>query len=104
MKKRIVISYLKLFFLTGVPIVLLCLPANFFDNGQSLCISKLLFSMECYACGLTRACMHLIHFEFEEAFAYNMGSFISFPVLATYWGVLFYKEVKTFSRLRKNFS
>jgi hypothetical protein len=44
--------------------------------------------------------MHLIHFEFEEAFAYHMWSFIAFPVLAIFWVHWFLKERKAFIKLR----
>jgi hypothetical protein len=37
--------------------------------------------MECYACGMTRACMHLIHFEFVDAYFYNPLAFIVVPLL-----------------------
>ena len=85
-----------------VPIALLSLPANFFDEGKSLCISKLLFNQECPACGLTRACMHLIHFDFEIAYEYNMFCFISFPALAIFWLVMFLKEIKMEMRMNNN--
>lgn len=64
-----------------IPIVLLILPSDFFDSGQSICLSVLLFKMECYACGMTRACMHLIHFEFVDAYFYNPLAFIVVPLL-----------------------
>jgi hypothetical protein len=70
------------------------LPAGFFDDGRSLCLSQLLFQTECFACGITRGCMHLMHFEFEEAFAYNMMSFIVLPLLAVIWIQWFIKEWK----------
>lgn len=67
-------------FLIGI--VLLFLPANFFDEGDSVCLSKSIFNMECYGCGMTRAVMHLIHFNFEEAYQYNKLAFIVVPLLA----------------------
>ena len=96
MNRKQILLGIKLFFRVLIPIVLLALPATYFDKGQSLCISKLFFNVECPACGLTRACMHLIHFDFEQAFEYNMMCFITFPVLAAFWTFMFYKEVKLF--------
>lgn len=90
----------KLVFIVATPIVLLILPANFFDSGQSLCLSQVIFDVECYACGMTRACMHLIHFDFEEAYAYNMISFIVLPLLAVVWVQWFIKEWKIFKVYR----
>ena len=84
----------KLVFLLITPVVLLLLPGNFFDNGRDICLSKILFHRECWGCGMTRACMHIIHFQFEDAFMYNMGSFIVFPILCYLWVDWFLKELK----------
>jgi hypothetical protein len=64
-----------------MPFVLLGLPADFFDEGDSVCVSVLLFDMTCYGCGMTRAMQHLIHFNFTEAWGYNKLAFIIFPLL-----------------------
>ncbi len=77
--------YKSIFILSGqflLAIGLLILPADFFNNGPALCLSVLLFDIECYACGLTRACMHLIHFQFEEALAFNRLVVVVFPLVA----------------------
>ena len=100
MQFRYYFTIAKLAFIIATPIILLILPAGFFDNGESICVSKVFFNVECFACGLTRACMHLIHLEFEEAFAYHMWSFIALPVLAIFcvrWG---FKEWKAFLKMR----
>ena len=70
------------------------MPADYFDEGESICISKLLAGMECYGCGMTRAIMHLIHLDFEEAYQYNKLSFIVFPLLSFLAGQSFVKELK----------
>jgi hypothetical protein len=67
--------------LAMIPIILMLLPANFFDQGQSVCISVLLFDKECYACGMTRAIQHLIHFEYIPAYQFNKLSFLVLPLL-----------------------
>ncbi len=67
------------------PLVLLFLPVDTFDTGQSICLSKMLAGMECYACGMTRAIMHLIHFDFEGAWNFNKLSFIVTPMLFPIW-------------------
>lgn len=90
----------KLAIIIAAPIVLLLLPAHFFDTGESICLSKLLAGTECPACGMTRACMHLIHLQFEEAYAYNMMSFIALPALAIVWIQWGIREWKIFRRLR----
>jgi|SRR5688572_9265091 hypothetical protein len=85
LKFRYYFTITKLVLIIAIPVVLLFLPATFFDDGESICLSKVIFNIECYACGMTRACMHLIHFDLEEAFAYNMASFIALPLLGVVW-------------------
>ncbi len=65
--------------------MLLLLPADFFDTGESVCLSVQFFDMQCYGCGMTRAIQHLIHFDFHEAYDYNKLSFVVFFVLFTVW-------------------
>lgn len=68
-----------------IPIFLLILPIDFFDSGNSICISKFLLDVECYACGLTRAIMHLIHLDIDGALSYNKLSIIVLPLLFYVW-------------------
>ncbi|MBK6622074.1 MAG: DUF2752 domain-containing protein [Saprospirales bacterium] len=89
--------YFKLGFYILVPLVLLLLPAGYFDKGESICLSQVLFQLECYACGMTRATMHLIHLDFTEAFYYNPLAFAVFPLLAFFWARWFWKD---WTRLR----
>lgn len=88
-KKSIFVSptyqKVKLAILLLIPVVLLALPKTFFDSGQSICLSVVLLKTECFACGITRGVMHLIHLDFEEAFAYNMASFLVLPALVMLW-------------------
>ncbi len=64
------------------PLVLLILPATFFDTGNSLCLFTYLSGYSCPGCGMTRACMHLIHLEGAKALTYNKLSFIVLPILS----------------------
>lgn len=84
-KQNLIRSSITLLLLFIIPIIIIFLPENYFDTGKSICLSKLIFNQECYACGLTRACLHLLNFNFEKAFEYNMGSFIIFPLLCILW-------------------
>tara|TARA_X000000368_G_C22382175_1_gene429534 strand:+ start:180 stop:458 length:279 start_codon:yes stop_codon:yes gene_type:complete len=88
---------IKLVVLLIVPLVLLILPADFFDNGQSLCLSQLLLEKECPGCGLTRGLQHLGHFDFQTAWEFNKLSFVIFPVATYYWAreiISTYKKIK----------
>jgi len=89
-----------LIFLIITPFILLILPKDFFDNGSSLCVSKLLTEKECYACGITRGIMHLIHLDFEKAYEYNMLSFIVFPLLGLIWIQWIVKEYKLYKKIK----
>lgn len=83
-----------------VPLTLLALPADFFDSGQSLCLSRLVLDMECFACGMTRSIMHLIHLEFKTAYSFNPLGFIVLPLLCIVWIQWFFKEMKQYRRLK----
>jgi len=80
-----------------IPIMLLILPANYFDTGKSLCLSQVLFQQECYGCGMTKACMHLIHFDIGGAYYYNALSFAVLPMLCMMWLVGTLKKWKFIS-------
>jgi hypothetical protein len=93
-RQKLIKSYFIIIFLVVVPLLLLLLPENYFDTGETICLSQRLFNQECYACGLTRACQHLIHLNFEEAYRYNMLSFLAFPSVSILWATWFFKEFK----------
>jgi hypothetical protein len=94
MKNRKVISVFKVCGLLIIPIVLFLLPADFFDNGTAICLSRTLFDFECYACGITRGVMHFLHFEFSIAWEFNKLTFIVVPVLIGAWCYELYSEYK----------
>jgi hypothetical protein len=66
-------------------IVLVLLPADFFDGSTAICLSRVLLDMECYACGMTRACMRIIHFQFGDAWGFNPLSYLVMPLLSFMW-------------------
>ena len=65
--------------------MLALLPASFFDQGQSLCLSVLLFDKQCFGCGITRAIQHALHFDFQTAWKYNKLVVIVAPILFFVW-------------------
>ena len=67
-------------FVLGAFLFLFFLPADYFDSGQSMCVSIWLFDLECFGCGITRAIMHLMHMEFQEAWSFNKLSFLIMPI------------------------
>ncbi len=87
---------IRLWLYVAIPITLLLLPATYFDNGESLCLSILLLGQECYACGMTRAMMHLIHLDFADAVYFNPISFLVLPLLIYVWAKFFWKDWRTY--------
>jgi hypothetical protein len=79
--------YRKLFgsVLLLIPVVLAWLPSDFFDHGESICLSKALLNVSCYACGMTRAVMHLIHLDFQIAWEYNALCYLVLPLVGLLW-------------------
>ena len=84
MLKKIIL-YTRTSITIVMPLILLILPSTFFDKGESLCLSKSLAGYECYACGLTKATMHFVHFEFQKAWDFNKLVFIVVPMLFPLW-------------------
>jgi putative effector of murein hydrolase len=85
----------KIIILVILPLILLLLPKTVFNQGNfTICIFKLLVGGECAGCGLTRACMHFIHFDYAEAYKFNKMVFIIMPILIIAWGYELYKSIK----------
>jgi hypothetical protein len=82
-KKTLQIVYVSGLLL--IPLVLIILPADFFNDGQAVCLSVLLFDTTCYGCGITRAIQHLIHLDFKAAYDFNKLAFIVLPLLIYVW-------------------
>ena len=91
-----IVKILSVIILVLIPIILFIFPANYFDNGESVCLSVFFFDQECYACGMTRAVMHFIHLEFNEAYNYNPLVIFVFPILFLIWlkMLLFFFNIK----------
>lgn len=90
---------LTLIGLIGLPIVLLSLPATYFDEGESICLSQTLFHQTCYGCGITRAVQHLLHGDLDIALNYNKLAAIVLPVLVFLWGQNIWLLFKKISKI-----
>jgi hypothetical protein len=77
------IGILLILILSAFGLFLMWLPSNYFDDGPPMCLSVILANRECYGCGMTRGVMHLIHFDFMEAWKFNKLSFVVFPLLVS---------------------
>lgn len=81
-------KYFALFWkiaLIAIPVTLVFLPIDFFDSGETVCLSMKIFNLECPGCGMTRAFMHLIHGDIEGAIDYNVFVIIVFPIVFLLW-------------------
>lgn len=103
MLKRSKPKYSKTFYIAKAsalaifPLVLLLLPVNTFDSGRDICLFTILSGYNCWGCGMTRACMHIIHLDLAGALAYNKLAFIALPILS----VLVLKEfIDTIKKIR----
>ena len=88
------IQTLYLIFLIVIPFIFIFLPKDFFNSGESICLSIVFFNKECYGCGMTRAIQHLIHLDFNGAYQLNKLSFFVLPTLI----YLLLKEIKKVSK------
>jgi hypothetical protein len=91
---------IKLAGMAVIPLVLIVLPATFFDKGQSVCLSVLLADTTCPGCGITRAMQHFLHFDFAAAYHFNKMSVIIFPLLVYLWIKEFFIVLKKYKTLK----
>ena len=90
----------KIIFLVIFPFILLILPKDCFDNGHyTICILKLLTNQDCIGCGMSRACMHLIHLDMHSAQYYNRLSFVVLPILSVLYLFELIKTIKSYKQL-----
>jgi Protein of unknown function (DUF2752) len=82
------------------PLVLLLLPADFFDRGPDVCVFTLLSGYHCWGCGITRGCMHLIHLQWQKAYDYNKLTFIVLPILCGLVVADFRKSILRYRELK----
>lgn len=78
------------------------LPADFFDSGQSLCLSVQLFGQTCYGCGITRAIQHALHLDFKMAYAFNPLVAIVLPLLILAWALELKKQVRIYTSIKES--
>jgi hypothetical protein len=89
--KRPLVIKSWLVLLLMAPLVLWLLPADFFDQGLVVCPSRVLFDLECFGCGMTRAVMYLHHLDIDQAVYFNPGVLLVYPALVMVWGRWVYR-------------
>lgn len=70
----------KIMIFTVVNIIMFIILYNIpIEMANNLCMFKLVLHKECWNCGMTRAFLSLLHFNFKEAINYNKNVIIIFP-------------------------
>ena len=69
-----------------IPVALYFVPVEWLNSQHSVCLFRNLTGKECYGCGMTRAIVSAIHFQFENAYSYNKLFLIVLPLLVYIWG------------------
>ena len=67
------------------PVVLYLIPTDGIFNGESLCLSKQLFGVECWGCGITRAIFSVLYGRFIDAWNYNHLVVAVVPLIVALW-------------------
>ena len=75
----------KLCVLFLLPLLLSFISLNNLEGKRSLCLFKNLFGFECYGCGITKAVIACIQFDFIRAFEYNKLIVIVMPLIIYLW-------------------
>jgi hypothetical protein len=68
-----------------IPFALYFVSLNFLNQQHSICLFKNIFGKECYGCGITRAVISVIQFNFTAAWHYNKLVVAVFPLLLYLW-------------------
>jgi hypothetical protein len=68
-----------------IPVVLYFVPLDWIKDQHSICLYKNITGNECLGCGMTRAVLSVIHFQFENAYNYNKLVIVVFPLLVYIW-------------------
>lgn len=75
----------KLLLLVLLPLLLYHIPTEGIFSGDSVCLVKNIFGVECWGCGITRAFFSVLYCDFAAAWEYNRLICIVFPMLLLLW-------------------
>ena len=70
-------------------------PKNMIFDGQTICLFKNIFEVNCLGCGITRAIFLVFEGDLFGACRLNLGVLVVLPILVSLWIELIYKEVKS---------
>ena len=84
----------KSLILLFLPLAIYIIPYEWWFTGESFCLYKLLFGIECWGCGITRACIAALYGNFNDALIYHPAVFIVLPILIGVWIKHLWLELK----------
>lgn len=74
-----------IFVLIIIPIALRQITLTQLENAPTLCIYKNITGRDCWGCGTSRAIVSILNFEFKQAYEFNKGILVVFPLLVYLW-------------------
>ena len=84
----------RIFICLSINILLLLFLYNLpLETNYSLCLYKNITGKECFNCGMTRAFLSILHFQFNQALDYNWRVVIVFPYTVIIYIVAWYKYI-----------
>ena len=83
----------KFAFVSGFPLLLYFIPMEWLNGQHTICLFKNLTGHECWGCGITRAVVSVVQFDFAAALHYNKLIVIVFPLLVYEWMKINYKLI-----------
>ena len=86
--------HLKLIGLVVFPILLYLIPLNWLIKQHSICLIKNIFGVECFGCGITRAIISAVQFDFKSAYNYNHLVIIVLPIFIYVWTKMIIDTIK----------
>lgn len=90
----------RIFICLSINILLLLFLYNLpLETNYSLCLYKNITGKECFNCGMTRAFLSILHFQFNQALDYNWRVVIVFPYTVIIYLIAWYKYI-----FKRNFS
>lgn len=90
-----VVKYWRAIAVALLPLALYFIPReSFFEHTHTLCLVHNLTGEECWGCGMSRALLSVMYFDFEAAWNYHRGVVVVAPILVWLWMKWIVKEVQ----------
>lgn len=86
----------RFLFFICINLVLFILLYNIPTNSkflENICLIKLFTGKECWNCGMTRAFLSLLHFDFNSAYKLNHNIILVFPLTVGLYLYSWYKYI-----------